>query len=191
MIGFDEHGIGKGSARSVPGVDLGRAVIAARQDGLLQKGGGHPMAAGITIAADRLAEFSRRLHELIPARPGAVHARRPLDVDASVTVGACRHELAASFQQLQPFGAGNDEPRLHLVDVKIADARSVGAGHVAVRLEGRDGAKLNGIAFRALERPLGDLLRTSQRPVHLAGTLKLDRYQGTERVNFQIEDAST
>ena len=190
VIGFDENGIGKGSARSVPGVDLGAAVIGARQDGLLQKGGGHPMAAGVTIAADRLDEFTKRMRDLIPAKPGGERIRRPLDIDASVTVGACQRDLALAFEQLQPFGTGNEEPRLHLVDAKVVDAKPVGTGHLAIRLEGRDGAKLNGIAFRALERPLGDLLRTTTRPVHLVGTLKLDRYQGNERVNFQVDDAS-
>lgn len=190
VIGFDEQGQGKGSARSVPGVDLGRAVIGARQAGLLEKGGGHPMAAGITIDASRLDDFTLHLRELIPAPPASVRERRPLDLDASLTVGACRRELTAAFEQLQPFGAGNEEPRLHLLDVRVANARPVGVGHLALRLEGRDGAKVDGIAFRALERPLGDLLRTAQRPLQLAGTLKLDRYQGNERICFHIDDAA-
>jgi single-stranded-DNA-specific exonuclease len=190
VIGFDEHGVGKGSARSVPGVDLGRSVIDARQRGILLKGGGHPMAAGVTIHADSLATFIAHLRAAITAGPGASRPRRPLDLDASVSVGACGRDLALALEQLQPFGAGNDEPRIHLVDAKVADARSVGTGHVAVRLEGRDGARLDGIAFRALERPLGDLLRTTQRPIQLAGTLKLERRMGSERVSFHIIDAS-
>jgi single-stranded-DNA-specific exonuclease len=190
VIAFDEEGIGKGSARSVPGIDLGRAVIAARQQGILEKGGGHPMAAGITIAAARVDEFVRHLRASIAAPAPDLRRRRPLDLDASVTVGACRHELATAFEQLQPFGAGNDEPRLHLVDVRVAATRPVGAGHLAVRLESREGAKVDGIAFRALERPLGDLLRTTQRPVQLAGTLKLDRYLGSERICFHVDDAA-
>ncbi|WP_240476677.1 single-stranded-DNA-specific exonuclease RecJ [Geminicoccus roseus] len=190
VIGFDEAGIGKGSARSVPGVDLGRAVIAARQEGILEKGGGHPMAAGITIAANRLDDFAEHLRKRLPAITGGQRARRALDLDASVTVAACRRDLATAFEQLQPFGAGNDEPRLHLVDVRVANARPVGTGHLALRLEGKDGSRVDGIAFRALERPLGDLLRTADRPIQLAGTLKLDRYQGNERICFHIDDAA-
>jgi single-stranded-DNA-specific exonuclease len=190
VIGFDQEGIGKGSARSVPGVDLGHIVIEARQRGLLLKGGGHPMAAGVTLAADGLGAFMAHLRASVGSTAGAKRPRRPLDLDASVSVGACGRELAHALEQLQPFGAGNDEPRLHLVDARIVDVRSVGTNHVAVRLAGRDGARLDGIAFRALERPLGDLLRSAQQPVQLAGTLKLERRMGGERVSFHISDAA-
>ncbi|WP_255591408.1 single-stranded-DNA-specific exonuclease RecJ [Geminicoccus harenae] len=190
VIGFDTDGIGKGSARSVPGVDLGQAVIAARQAGILLKGGGHPMAAGVTVEAARLDEFRRHLLDRMPVRTASSGQRRPVELDASVAIGACRRELATAFQQLQPFGQGNEEPRLHLVDARIASARPVGTGHLAVRIEGRDGGRVAGIAFRALERPLGDLLRSADRPMQLAGTLKLDRYQGDERICFHIDDAA-
>ena len=191
VIGFNERGLGKGSARSVPGVDLGQAVIAARQAGILQQGGGHPMAAGITVTADRLQEFGRHLASLVPAPTASVRPRRPLDLDASVSASGCRRELAQAFERLQPFGSGNDEPRLHLCDVKVADTRPVGGDHLAVRLEGRDGGKVDGIAFRALERPLGEFLRTADRPVQLAGALKIDRFRENERVCFHIQDAAS
>ena len=191
VIAFDETGTGKGSARSVQGIDLGQAVIVARRAGLLLKGGGHPMAAGITITMERLEEFTDYLRGIVPKRPASLRQRRPLELDASVNVAGCRRELVAAFEHLQPFGTGNEEPRLHLCDVRVTSARPVGGSHLAVRLAGRDGRQVDGIAFRALERPLGDLLRTAEHPIQLAGCLKIDRHQGVERICFHIQDAAT
>ena len=184
-------GIGKGSGRSVQGVDLGAAVIAARQAGLLINGGGHPMAAGFTVPADRVAD----LHAFLAARLGAGlngEAPRPtLDLDAALQPGAATPELIAQLERLAPFGSGNAEPRFALPAMRVMRADRAGEAHVRCILAGSDGARLKAIAFRSLENGLGRaLLQPSGPALHLAGHLRADRWQGRNSVQFLIEDGA-
>ncbi len=190
VIGF-EGDTGKGSGRSVEGVDLGSAVIAARQAGLLENGGGHKMAAGLTVARDKVPELQRFLDERV-ANDLARNAVIPtLRIDGSVAVKGVQPEFVESLQRLAPFGAGNSEPRFMLPSVRVAKADVVGAGHVRCFLSGPDGGRLKAIAFRAAGEPLGDaLLHTDGLALQLAGKLRPDNWQGRNDVQMIIDDAA-
>ena len=184
-------GIAKGSARSVRGFDLGAAVIAARQCGLLLRGGGHAMAAGMTLAAIEL----ERLHEyLLAAFAGSlgegVPAPAALELDGTLTVGAARPELAEQVAQLAPYGSGNAEPCFGLTDARVVHARIVGDGHVSCTLAGAVNGRVKAIAFRSGATPLGRELLEARVPLRLAGRLRLDNWQGRQQVCFEIDDAA-
>lgn len=189
-----EGGIGKASGRSVPGVDLGAAVIAARQAGLLLSGGGHRMAAGFTVRQERVAELRAYLIEHIDgqvaAQPGEPMV--PLvELDGTLVVEAATVELAETLCRLGPYGAGNPEPRFALPRVRVVAASVVGSGgHVACTLVGPDGGRLRAIAFRCADQPVGHALLRRDALLHVAGTLRLDRWNGNVRVQLFIEDVA-
>ena len=183
--------VGKGSGRSVAGIDLGAVVIAARQAGLLVNGGGHAMAAGLTVDTQRLTELRNFI--AVRLRPQiADGALIPsLSIDGAVNAGAATPALMAEIDRLGPFGTGNPEPRFALPAVRIAKADVVGDAHVRCFLAGADGARLKAIAFRALEGPLGPaLLQSGGAPLHLAGHLRPDTWQGRNEVQLLIDDAA-
>ncbi len=185
------HLIGKGSGRSVPGVDLGAAVIAARQSGLLLGGGGHRMAAGFTVAQDHYEAFAafleRRVRDLAPAE-GIVPE---IGIDGALALGAATPDLITTLSGLGPFGAGNAEPRFVLPRVRVAKADIVGSAHVRCFLVAGAGERLKAIAFRAVGTPLGDaLLASSGASLHIAGHLRLDLWQGRSGVQMLIDDAA-
>ena len=190
-----ENGVGKGSARSVPGVDLGAAVIAARQEGLLVNGGGHPMAAGLTVAAERLAELTAFLDRRLARRLAEIDYQPSLGIDGALKPRAATLELLAQLERCGPFGVGNVQPRFALPAVKVGKASVVGENHVRCFLGdpggSSGGGSLKGIAFRALDSDLGPaLLQTAGLPLHVAGRLQIDRWGGREGVQFIIEDAA-
>lgn len=187
-------GVAKGSARSIRRFDLGAAVIAARREGLLLQGGGHRMAAGVTLAADGLPRFHRFLVERLAAEAGpGVPEREPLLLDGALTVAAAQPALAERLASLAPYGAGNAEPRFALADVRVERARVVGDGHVGCVLGGAAGGRVKGIAFRAGGSPLGRALLDGGgggSPLRLAGRVRLDAWQGRAEASFEIEDAA-
>jgi len=186
-----DGGVGKGSARSVPGVDLGAAVIAARQAGLLLNGGGHPMAAGLTVAAAGLAELTAFLDARLARRLVEIAYRPSLGIDGALKPRGATLELLAQLERCGPFGVGNTQPRFALPAVRVAKASVVGDNHVRCFLGDTQGGSLKGIAFRALESDLGPaLLQTAGLPLHVAGRLQIDRWGGREGVQFIIEDAA-
>lgn len=190
VVALDEAGEGKGSARSVPGFDLGAAVLAAREAGILRRGGGHPMAAGVTLAADHVAALRAFLLERLAATPGcAAGSPGPVELDGALAVGGVTPGLALQLERLAPYGAGNPEPIFAVTDARIVEARAVGESHVACTLAGAAGGRLRAVAFRSRERPLGAALQR-QAPLCLAGRVKVDRWQGREGVSLQIEDAA-
>jgi single-stranded-DNA-specific exonuclease len=190
VIGLDGD-IGKGSGRSVEGVDLGSAIIAARQAGLLINGGGHKMAAGLTVARDRLPDLQAFLNERIGAAVAAGQVTPTLTVDAQIRLGGATTALVAAVQQLAPFGAGNPEPRFVLPSVRVAKADVVGKGHVRCILSDSGKGRLKAIAFRAAGEPLGDaLLNTRGLSLQLAGKIRADTWQGREGVQLIIDDAA-
>ncbi|MDA0217972.1 MAG: single-stranded-DNA-specific exonuclease RecJ [Proteobacteria bacterium] len=184
-------GIGKGSGRSLAGVDLGAAVTAARQAGLLVNGGGHPMAAGITVEEGRLAEVAAFLCERLARAVSERPVLPELGIDGSLAVGAANVALLSAIERLGPFGVGNAEPRFVVSGARVVRADVVGADHVRCILAGGDGARLKAIAFRAAGEPLGQALTAGTgRELHLAGKLRMDRWQGAERAQLIIEDAA-
>ena len=191
VIGMD-GALGKGSGRSVRGVDLGAVVIAARQAGLLVNGGGHAMAAGLTVARESLPELTRFLDERIAPQLGAAPPVRELGIDAALAPAAATAELVSMIERAGPFGAGNAQPRFALTGVRVSHAQPVGEGHVRCTLVGGERGRVEAIAFRANQSALGPALMDSARPVlHVAGSLKIDRFGGRETVRLQIDDAAT
>ena len=182
-------GVGKGSGRSARGFDLGAAVIAARQAGLLINGGGHPNAAGLTVAADRLDD----LRDFISARvlTEADRALPALTLDGALSLGAATPELLASLERVGPYGVGNPEPRFAFPTVRVAKADIVGEKHIRCFLSDPRGSRLAGIAFRAVGTPLGAaLLDTTGSSLHIAGRLRADEWRGEVRVQLHLEDAA-
>ena len=191
VIGMD-GALGKGSGRSVRGVDLGAAVIAARQEGLLVNGGGHAMAAGLTVSRDSLPELTRFLDERIAPQLGAAPSVRELGIDAALAPAAATQELISMIERVGPFGAGNAQPRFALTGVRVGYAQPVGEGHVRCTLVGAERGRVDAIAFRANQSELGPALLDSAHPVlHVAGALKIDRFGGRETVRLQIDDAAS
>jgi single-stranded-DNA-specific exonuclease len=188
-IALDVNHIGTGSGRSILGVDIGRAVRRAVGDGLLLKGGGHAMAAGVTVARGRIAHFRAFLEEALAADVEAARRDEALLIDGAVTATAATPELIATLARAGPFGAGNPEPILALPSHTVAYAEVVGQSHVRARLRAKDGSVLAAVAFRAAGRPLGEtLLKSRGQPVHAAGNLCIDRWQGAERAQLQLCD---
>ncbi len=185
-----EDGRIRGSARSVEGFDVGAAVIGARREGLLEAGGGHQLAAGFTLEAERREAFldflSARAREVFRGPP----ARRPLWIDGHLTTAGADLDLARILARMAPFGPGNPEPRFVLVDAVPWQARVVGRDHIQLRLAGPTGGRLEAIAFRADGTPVGEALLAGRTRLWLAGRITLDRFHGRERVRFVVEDAA-
>jgi len=186
-----ENGVGKGSGRSVRGVDLGVAVVAARQSGLLINGGGHPMAAGFTVARDQDAAFRHFLSERIAAHAGDDGIVAVLGVDGCLQPGGANVEFIESLEHLAPFGAGNARPRFVFPAARVLKADIVGRDHVRCFIGGEDGGRIKGIAFRAADQPLGQaLLSSGGLPLHIAGHLERDSWRGRDEAQMIIEDAA-
>jgi single-stranded-DNA-specific exonuclease len=190
-IALEPGGIGTGSGRSIPGVDLGKVVRQAVHDGLLLKGGGHAMAAGVTLKKERLAEFRGFVEQAVASDVAKARHADELLIDGAVTARAVTSEFAALLERAGPFGSGNPEPVIALADHQLVFADEVGQAHLRIRLKSGDGALVNGIAFRAIGHKLGRALTENRgQPLHVAGTLSIDRYQGSERVQLRVIDVA-
>ena len=188
-IALEPGGIGTGSGRSIAGVDLGAAVRHAVATGLLLKGGGHAMAAGVTIAPDKLAAFRAYLEEALHEAVEKARQEDALLIDGAISAAGASVEMLNDVARAGPFGAGHAEPVFALPSHQLAYVEEVGQSHVRARLRAGDGAMLNAIAFRAAGKPLGQALIANRgRNVHAAGTLSIDRWNGEERVQFRIMD---
>jgi single-stranded-DNA-specific exonuclease len=186
-----ENGMGRGSARSVAGIDIGALVRVARERGLLANGGGHAMAAGFSIEAGKIDPFAAFLAEQFMGAGMAVDRAIELELQGVISAAGANPALVEEIGRAGPYGAGNPEPVLVAPDLRVAFADTVGKGHIRLRLQGSDGAYLQGIAFRAANGPLGEgLLKSRGRRIHAAGTLRLDRWNGQERVQLQLLDAA-
>lgn len=182
---------GTGSLRSVAGVDLGSAVRAAVGEGLLVKGGGHAMAAGLTVKHDKLAALETFLARALSESASAARAAPELEIDAALTASGATSELIHFIEQAGPYGQGNPQPRFVFPAHRVKFAKIAGDAHVRAVLEGGDGARLEAIAFRAKGQPLGDLLLSAAGfPLHIAGHIRRDTWGGRDRVELQIEDAA-
>jgi single-stranded-DNA-specific exonuclease len=190
-IALEPGGLGTGSGRSIGGVDIGRVVRRAVSEGLLIKGGGHAMAAGVTLRKDALGAFRAFLEDALSADVELSRRRNALLIDGALTAAAATVETSATLARAGPFGAGNPEPVVALPAHTVAYAEEVGQAHVRTRLRAGDGATIGAIAFRAAGQPLGQaLLANRGRPLHVAGALTLDRWQGEERVQLRIVDVA-
>ena len=186
-----EKGQGKASCRSIVGVDIGAAVTAARQANLLINGGGHAMAAGFTVAEEKISELGTFLMERLAAPVAASREAVSLGIDGAVTIEGANSDLVEELAQVGPFGSGNSEPRLVITPARIVTAKIVGRGHVRCVLAGATGQRLTAIAFRAGGEELGHLLLSPTAGLlHIAGHLRINRWQGRTDAQLVIDDAA-
>jgi single-stranded-DNA-specific exonuclease len=190
-IALEPGGIGTGSGRSIAGVDIGKAVRQAVADGILLKGGGHAMAAGVTLRKEKLAEFRAYLENALGRDVAEARHVNELYIDGAVSARAVTTELAATLNRAGPFGSGNPEVVLALPAHQLVYADEVGQAHLRLRFKSGDGAIVNGIAFRSIGQKLGNALVANRgQQLHVAGSLSVDRYQGAERVQFRVIDVA-
>ncbi|PLX36662.1 MAG: single-stranded-DNA-specific exonuclease RecJ [Hyphomicrobiales bacterium] len=190
-IAFNADGVGTGSGRSVSGVDLGRVVRRAVEEGIAIKGGGHVMAAGLSLRRERLNDLKAFFETELAADVRSARAVDALSIDGPLTAAGANADLVSLIERAGPYGSGHPQPIFALPAHRVAYAEPVGKGHVRCTLAAGDGSKLKGIAFRALGEPLGDLLLSARgRAVHLAGTLGLDYWQGQPRVQIRLIDGA-
>jgi single-stranded-DNA-specific exonuclease len=192
VIALDETGLGKGSGRSIPGIDLGGAVLAAKQHGLLVAGGGHAMAAGLTIAADKISAFADFLEERLADAVDVARGDRALLVDAVLAPGGVNPALVESMEVGGPYGMGWPAPRIAAGPFRVIKADIVGNGHVRSVVAGDDGRSLKAMAFRAAETPLGQALlgAPSHRRLWLAGRAKIDDWASRPAAELHLDDAA-
>jgi single-stranded-DNA-specific exonuclease len=189
VIGLDRAAdLGRGSGRSSPGVNLGHAIHLAYDQGLLLSGGGHAMAAGLTIRPSAIPEFRAFLCEALAGE--AALAEDALDIDALTSPAAATSELPEHLQRLAPFGPGNPEPVFALSGVNSLRASVVRGGHIRCVLAGAQGASLEAIAWRAEDSDLGRRLLAGGGGLHVAGRLKANEWNGRVTVQLEIEDAA-
>ena len=183
--------IGTGSGRSIVGIDLGRAVRGAVERGILLKGGGHAMAAGITLSREKLGALRAYLEDGFGEAVAQARAGTALLIDAAINAGAAQPELIEALEKAGPYGAGNPEPVFAFPAHRIKHAALVGTGHIRVSVVAGDGAVIEGIAFRAAGTQLGAaLLAARGGPLHLAGELSLNRWGGRTRVQLRVLDCT-
>ncbi len=191
VVGVDRAAnVGKGSGRSQPGVNLGRAVQAAFDEGLLLAGGGHAMAAGLSVRPDTIPELRAFLCERLAAESEVAAAEDVIDVDALVAARGCDRALWNDFQRMAPFGPGNVEPTFAIADARVERPMALRGGHVRVTLTDGSGGRLKAVAWRCEGSETGRRLLQEGGAVHVAGRLKPDDWQGREGVEFEIEDVA-
>jgi single-stranded-DNA-specific exonuclease len=188
-IALEPGGVGTGSGRSISGVDLGKAVRQAVVDGLLMKGGGHAMAAGVTLRKEQLAAFRAYIEAALADDVARSRNVRELMIDGAVSAHGVTPDLVATLNRAGPFGAGNPEPVIALPSHQLVYADEVGQTHLRLRFKAGDGAIVNGIAFRSVGQPLGNALKENRgQLLHVAGSLTVDHWQGAERVQLRVID---
>ena len=192
VVALDENGVGKGSGRSITGVDLGAAIMAAREHGLLVAGGGHAMAAGLTVEEAQLPALTAFLDDRLRAAVDRAREDRSLLLDAVVAPSGVTPALVGSLEAGGPYGAGWPAPRVAAGPFRLIRAEVVGNGHVRVVAAGEDGRSLKAMAFRAADTPLGQALLAapSHRRLWLAGRARLDDWNGRNAAELHLDDAA-
>jgi len=185
------QGQGTGSLRSIAGVDIGTVVRSAMADGLLVKGGGHAMAAGLTVTRERFDELKSYMSERLRSTATSARQAAALEIDGALMPAGANDALISLLERAGPYGQGNPQPRFAFPSHRVRFAKVVGAAHVRCVLEAADGARLEAIAFRAAGQPLGDLLiNAGGFPLHITGQLRKDTWGGRTKIEVQIDDAA-
>jgi single-stranded-DNA-specific exonuclease len=191
VTAWEPDGQGTGSARSISGVDLGRVVRDAVQDGLLTKGGGHAMAAGFQLDRRKEDDVLAMLGERLVVPVATATTSRPLAIDGALSSGAANIELMELLERAGPYGAGHPEPRFAFPTHRLSRVRVINDEHVRCTLTGANGARLEAAAFRVGDTPLAKLLLKGEgRPLHVAGHLRRDTWNGRDGVELIVEDAA-
>lgn len=179
----------KGSARSIPQVDLGALVIAAKERGILTKGGGHTMAAGFSLEEAKIEEFKKFVGEYVSNKIDGEEVTPVIEIDSVLDVGGANIDLADYLEKLEPYGAGNSEPKLMLKKVNIIKPVLFGVGHVRCVLTSQNGGNIKGIAFRVGDNQIGHTMLNAKKDFFdVVGVLRHDKWNGRNDVQFIIED---
>lgn len=179
----------KGSARSIPQVDLGALIISAKEKGLLTKGGGHTMAAGFSLNEDKIEDFKKFVGEYVSEKIGGEAIVPVIDIDGELELSGATLDLAENLEMLEPYGSGNGEPKLLLHRVRINKASIIGSGHVKCFLGSDNGSSVKAIAFRVADNDIGQAMLNAKGEVFdVVGVLRKDSWQGRNFVQFMIED---
>ncbi len=187
---IDEDGWINGSGRSVEGVDLGRAIINAKEKGILKEGGGHSMAAGFTCHVDNKEDFARFIRENIKSQVGDKGIQKQVPVDAVIDTGAVNIRLAEQLEQLMPYGMCNEEPTFILMNARLSKAQNFGKGHIRCFFQGSNGKSINVVAFNMSDTSIGRTLNDHLGEVfHLLGKVRINNWQGKKSIQFFLEDA--
>ena len=179
----------KGSARSIPGIDIGYLISIAKQKNIIEKGGGHPMAAGLEVLNRKINQFSKFMNKSKIENNYYVEDLNEYFIDSIITTSGATKELYTSFQSAGPFGVGNREPRFAISNVNIIYSQIVGKNHIVARISDSSGNYLKAIAFRSLNTPLGDAI-LQKRNMHLVGRLKNSYWNGKSSMELYIEDGA-
>ncbi|MGI9524950.1 MAG: single-stranded-DNA-specific exonuclease RecJ [Hyphomicrobiaceae bacterium] len=191
VIAWEPSGYGTGSLRSVTGVDIGATVRAAAAAGHLIKGGGHAMAAGLTLKRDALDDFRAFADASLRDLTLTACASAALEIDGALTPHAASQDLLSLLDRAGPYGQGHPQPRFAFAAHTVKFAKVVGDAHVRCVLQNADGARLDAIAFRAVGQPLGDaILETGGLPIHVAGSLRRDTWGGRDKIELFIDDVA-
>ncbi|MBB6124433.1 single-stranded-DNA-specific exonuclease RecJ [Sphingobium subterraneum] len=192
VVALDEDGVGKGSGRSITGVDLGAAVLAAKDEGLLVAGGGHAMAAGLTIAEGKVDALHRYLDDRLASDVARAGEQRALLVDAMVSPAGVNAGLVEAMDAGGPYGTGWPAPRIVTGLLRVIKADVVGTNHLRLVVAGDDGKSFKAVAFRQAEAPLGQALlgASRDRRLWLAGRAKIDDWGGRRAAEMHIDDAA-
>ena len=190
VIGLDEHE-GKGSGRSISGIDLGSSIATLQRENLIIRGGGHKMAAGLSLEREKLEIAMSRLNELLANQGSKSFQTRELQLDGALSLPAITIELLEQLETAGPFGAGAPGPRFALPFMRITFAKRAGESHLRLRLVDDSGASIDAIAFGAFKSDLGKTLENHKGQIfHVAGRLEIDTWNGRMRPKLNLEDAT-
>ena len=191
VIGIDENGIGKGSGRSIQGIDLGNEIKKLYEKGLLISGGGHEMACGLTIENKYIKTFHEILEKNLSDRINSIRSKFSIKIDALLNISAVNMDLINSINQIGPYGSGNPTPTFAFAELRVAYADRVKGGHIRCNFEDKNGQRIKGICFRAEELGFEEiLLNERNRYLHIVGTLKENTWNGHTSIDLQVIDVS-
>ena len=191
VIGIDENGIGKGSGRSIQGIDLGNEIKKLYEKGLLISGGGHEMACGLTIENKYIKTFHEILERNLSDRINSIRSKFSIKIDALLNISAVNMDLINSINQIGPYGSGNPTPTFAFAELRVAYADRVKGGHIRCNFEDKNGQRIKGICFRAEELGFEEiLLNERNRYLHIVGTLKKNTWNGHTSIDLQVIDVS-
>ena len=191
VIGIDENGIGKGSGRSIQGIDLGNEIKKLHEKGLLISGGGHEMACGLTIESKYIKTFHEILESNLRDKIVSIRSKFSIKIDALLNISAVNMDLMNSINQIGPYGSGNPTPTFAFAELRVAYANRVKGGHIRCNFEDKNGQRIKGICFRAEEMGFDEiLLNERNRYLHIVGTLKINTWKGHTSIDLQVIDVS-
>ncbi len=187
----DENGIANGSGRSIPEIDLGSAIIKAKEMGILLEGGGHSMAAGFTLEVSKIEKFKKFLHDYIKNSIKSQKIIPVLKIDSVIDITAINQDLIKKIQILEPFGTANEEPRFAILNAKLTGSDAIGGGNIRCYFSSDNGKSVCAICYKAVDTPMGEVLLSSvgQR-FKLAGKIRANDWNGKHYIQFIIDDVA-